>query len=112
MRLFWLSSVATLLFLIAPYRNATEEYAEKTGKSCEYCHLDSSGRGKLTKAGQDFFQRLFLSFLGFSESAFILLIHLLSGILNNYPAARVFPFQQKIFSFCRIYFPCFSQEPS
>lgn len=58
MRLFWLCSIAILLYLIAPYGNATEEYAEKTGKSCEYCHLDSSGGAELTKAGKDFLQSL------------------------------------------------------
>jgi predicted heme/steroid binding protein len=33
---------------------ATEEYAEKTGKSCEHCHLDASGGGELTKAGKEY----------------------------------------------------------
>lgn len=58
MRLFWLCSVAILLHLIAPSGNATEGYAEKTGKGCEYCHLDSSGGAELTKAGKDFLQSL------------------------------------------------------
>ena len=58
MRLFWLSLVAILLYLIAPYLSATEDYAEKTGRGCEYCHLDSSGGSELTKAGEDFLQNL------------------------------------------------------
>jgi predicted heme/steroid binding protein len=59
MRLFWLCSVAILLYLIiTPYGNSTEEYAEKTGKSCAYCHLDPSGGAELTKAGKDFLESL------------------------------------------------------
>lgn len=37
---------------------ATEEYAEKTGKSCEYCHLDASGGGELTPAGKAYLAQL------------------------------------------------------
>jgi predicted heme/steroid binding protein len=50
---------ATILILsITAYGNATEEFAEKTEKSCESCHLDSSGGGELTKTGKDFLQSL------------------------------------------------------
>lgn len=41
-----------------PFGNATEEYGEKTGKSCKHCHLDSSGGGELTKAGENFLENL------------------------------------------------------
>ena len=58
MKSFWLCSAAILLYLIVPYGNATEEYAEKTGKSCAHCHLDPSGGAELTKAGKDFLQSL------------------------------------------------------
>ncbi|MGD9345772.1 MAG: CopD family protein [Candidatus Aminicenantes bacterium] len=43
-----------LLFLFSIQGNSTEEYAEKTGKSCAHCHLDPSGSGELTKAGEDY----------------------------------------------------------
>ncbi len=33
---------------------ATEEYAKKTGKSCEHCHLNSTGGGELTEAGEEY----------------------------------------------------------
>ena len=58
MKLFCFLSVISLLFLIAPYGNSTEEYAEKTERSCQYCNLDSTGGGELTRAGKDFFQSL------------------------------------------------------
>jgi predicted heme/steroid binding protein len=58
MRLFWLCLVAILLYLTVPYLSATEDYAEKTGRGCEYCHLDSSGGSELTKAGKDFLRSL------------------------------------------------------
>lgn len=58
MKLFWLFTVFILLYLITPYGNATEEYAEKTGESCDHCHFDSSGGAELTKAGKNFLQSL------------------------------------------------------
>ena len=33
---------------------ATEEFAQQTGKKCGYCHLDPAGGGELTAAGQTF----------------------------------------------------------
>lgn len=33
---------------------ATEEYAEKTGSECSVCHLDPSGGGELTAAGEGY----------------------------------------------------------
>lgn len=44
--------------MTVPFGNATEEYAEKTGKSCGHCHLGASGGGELTKAGENFLQSL------------------------------------------------------
>jgi predicted heme/steroid binding protein len=38
--------------------NSTEEYAEQTGKSCTHCHLDRSGGGELTQAGETFLENL------------------------------------------------------
>lgn len=58
MKLSLVCAVAILLFTIVPCGNATEEFAEKTGKSCEYCHLDSSGGGELTKVGKEFLKKL------------------------------------------------------
>jgi predicted heme/steroid binding protein len=43
-----------VMVLFSSLGNTTEEYAEKTGKSCAACHLDSSGGGELTKAGEDY----------------------------------------------------------
>jgi predicted heme/steroid binding protein len=37
---------------------ATEENAEKTGKSCVQCHFDSSGGGELTKEGKEYLVQL------------------------------------------------------
>jgi len=54
MKLFYVCSSLILFFLIIPSGNATEELAEKTGKYCSYCHLDSSGGGELTKAGKEY----------------------------------------------------------
>ncbi len=47
-----------MIFLFSSWGNSTEEYAEKTGKSCAHCHLDSSGGGELTKAGEDYLEHL------------------------------------------------------
>jgi len=49
-------SLAALLCLIVLSGKATEEYAERTGKSCKYCHLNDSGGGELTKAGENFLE--------------------------------------------------------
>jgi predicted heme/steroid binding protein len=41
--------------LLLPNMNyATEEYAQKTGQSCEVCHVDPFGGGELTAAGKDY----------------------------------------------------------
>jgi len=46
------------LFLSPTFGHLTEEYAQKTGKSCSHCHLDSSGGGELTKAGEAYLEEL------------------------------------------------------
>jgi predicted heme/steroid binding protein len=51
-------SIAILLSLMVFSGKATEEYARKTGKSCDHCHLDISGGGELTKAGEDYLESL------------------------------------------------------
>jgi hypothetical protein len=38
--------------------HATEEYAARTNKSCEACHVDPAGGGTLTPEGQAFGQQL------------------------------------------------------
>lgn len=45
-----------LLFMFSPPHQAlaTEEYARQTGKNCAVCHLDPSGGGELTEAGETF----------------------------------------------------------
>lgn len=43
------------IFLVwPPAAHSTEEYAEKTGHDCAFCHLDLSGGGELTEAGRRF----------------------------------------------------------
>jgi len=55
----WLEFVFVLLLFLFPFRgNSTEEYAEKTGKSCTHCHLGASGGGELTDAGVDYLEKL------------------------------------------------------
>jgi predicted heme/steroid binding protein/uncharacterized membrane protein len=57
----WLAIVFLgVLFLFPAWANSTEEYAEKTGKSCIHCHLDSSGGGELTKSGEEYLEKLLL----------------------------------------------------
>jgi len=46
------------LWVIPLFGKATEEFAEKTGLSCEECHLDASGGGELTKRGEAFLEKL------------------------------------------------------
>lgn len=51
--------VATgLLILVFSFGNATEEMAEKTGKSCAFCHVDPSGGGELTQEGKDYLKKI------------------------------------------------------
>ena len=44
------------IFLLVPAVSAlaTEEYAMKTGQDCEYCHVNPSGGGELTSAGEGY----------------------------------------------------------
>jgi len=58
MKFSWVCIATILSLSIAIHGNATEEFAEKTAKSCEFCHLNSSGGGELTKTGKDFLQSL------------------------------------------------------
>lgn len=57
MKCFRLCTVIILLLLFSSFGNATEEIAEKTGKSCAFCHLDPSGGGELTEAGKDYLKK-------------------------------------------------------
>lgn len=54
MKLLHVFAITIFILSILSYANATEELAEKTGKSCKFCHLDPSGGGELTKAGKNF----------------------------------------------------------
>ncbi len=58
MKLFSLWAGILLLVLFSSFGNATEEMAEKTGKSCAFCHLDPSGGGELTEAGNSYLKKL------------------------------------------------------
>ncbi len=58
MRLFSLCTSILLLLSFPSFVSATEEMAEKTGKSCGFCHLDQSGGGELTEAGKDYLKKL------------------------------------------------------
>ena len=49
-----------LCWLLSPLI-ATEEYAELTEKNCQFCHVDASGGGELTAAGQDYHRHLTLA---------------------------------------------------
>lgn len=49
------SLIVLLCSIVAPGK-ATEEYAEQTGKSCQHCHVDRTGGGELTKAGESFLE--------------------------------------------------------
>jgi predicted heme/steroid binding protein/uncharacterized membrane protein len=60
-----LKTVFALLFLIlifisfaAPACWATEEFAQKTGLTCAFCHENPSGGGTLTVAGQKYLSQL------------------------------------------------------
>ncbi|UCE21816.1 MAG: CopD family protein [Candidatus Aminicenantes bacterium] len=57
MKLYSLWTAILLLLLFSCFGNATEEMAEKTGKSCAFCHLDPSGGGELTEAGKDYLKK-------------------------------------------------------
>jgi len=57
MKCFRLCTVIILLLLFSSLGSATEEIAEKTGKSCSFCHLNQSGGGELTEAGKDYLKK-------------------------------------------------------
>ena len=58
MKFFFVFNITIFFLLIAPCAYTTEELAEKTRKSCKFCHLDPSGGGELTKAGKDFLLKI------------------------------------------------------
>ncbi len=47
-------SLMAIFLVWRPAVHSTEEYAEKTGHDCPFCHLDPSGGGELTEAGKRF----------------------------------------------------------
>jgi predicted heme/steroid binding protein/uncharacterized membrane protein len=57
-KIAWLTFVFFLLFLFPYLGLSTEEYAEKTGKSCTHCHMGSSGGSELTKQGEEYLEML------------------------------------------------------
>lgn len=50
-RAFW---GIVVMMIAATVVLATEEYAEKTGRECGFCHLDPSGGGELTGVGKGY----------------------------------------------------------
>jgi len=60
MKPYYLLAGILLLFLIITPGSTTEEMAERTGKDCSTCHLDPSGGGELTKAGQEYLKAISL----------------------------------------------------
>lgn len=58
MKRLFVFSLVVLLCLTVLSGKATEEYAEQTGKSCKHCHLDTSGGGELTQAGENYLENL------------------------------------------------------
>ena len=55
-RIFQICLFSTLTFLVVCPQNSfsTEEYAEKTAKDCQTCHIDPSGGAELTEEGKEF----------------------------------------------------------
>jgi predicted heme/steroid binding protein/uncharacterized membrane protein len=47
-------SLLAIFLIWPPPVHSTEEYAEKTGHDCTFCHLDPSGGGELAEAGKRF----------------------------------------------------------
>ena len=58
LKAFFMCLVVAILLVFSSFAELTEEYAEKTGLSCEHCHLDSSGGGELTEAGEEYLEKL------------------------------------------------------
>lgn len=58
MKFIHLCAAIGLLILFFSFGNATEEMAEKTGKSCAFCHVDPSGGGELTQEGKDYLKKI------------------------------------------------------
>jgi predicted heme/steroid binding protein/uncharacterized membrane protein len=84
-----LAVVSTVIFFVAfsPCAFGTEEYAERTRKSCEECHVDPAGGPELTQEGVKFREglesrRLFKPFTSLRRTVrgIILYLHLLTAI--------------------------------
>jgi len=59
-RIFQICLFFILTFLVVCPQNSfsTEEYAEKTAKDCQTCHIDPSGGAELTEEGKEFQSKL------------------------------------------------------
>ncbi len=82
-----------LLGLLLSPVHATDEYAELTGKSCKFCHIDTSGGGELTAAGQEYHRHLTLADESGTEdskrsekNAFLHYLRFVAGLLHLFTA--------------------------
>jgi predicted heme/steroid binding protein/uncharacterized membrane protein len=54
MKLLYPLILLAVIYFCPATSHAREIYAQQTGKSCSYCHLDPGGGGELTAAGKQF----------------------------------------------------------
>lgn len=74
--------IILLLIASVSIAGATPEFARQTGKACGYCHLDPSGGGELTAAGQAFLAQREKNGASSGPSAASRIFHLLVGFLH------------------------------
>jgi len=85
--MFWrlMKKILLLFFIIILFHSydlkATPEFGEKTGYSCERCHLEPTG-GKLTKLGEDYLRELTTKAQYRSLKPFQRIIRLIIGYLH------------------------------
>lgn len=84
--------VSVLVLALFPSRgNGTEEYAERTGRTCGACHLDPSGGGELTEEGTAYRQDLAAAGQAGSETGrFRHTVRFLAGFLHVFIAVLWF----------------------
>lgn len=80
-----------LLALLSPLRAfGTADYARQTGKECSYCHVDPSGGGMLTAAGEKFKDELRIKGLYRPLTRVQRIIRLIVGFLHTMTAIAWF----------------------
>jgi len=88
---FLLLALVFVLALFPSRGNGTEEYAERTGRTCGACHVDSSGGGELTAGGEAYLRERVAHGDSVREPSRLRhTIRFIAGFLHLFPAVMWF----------------------